>query len=372
LPACDLAEQISEALLDTSEDTTVGEPFLALPGSGEPRWLLPQRHRRIDSTLAAWSPFRLRSQIKWGAVRAANQTGVLSALPNVAPVTIAGLDSFDWRAVGWKGTQNPIVAVHIGTPGMTRKAVLLLVDSTTGTCCTVVKVPLTEAAKRAILREAEVVLTLEREGHGCAPRLIYADYDRGIATQTALLGTTGRRNFAPAYESLLRSFTQKGESTSIVEHASDWQEQLLCPPCPEVDVSLLADALSELCDTSALPCCWVHGDFAPWNLKHMPDGTVALLDWENAYRGGLPLQDAFHFLHIQDYLFHRQPGAHSLEMAPVASRLGITLQQCHKLEVAFLVHFYLGRMAANESKHGKFLARTLRVVLRDGNHRSLN
>ena len=100
-------------------------------------------------------------------------------------------------------------------------------------------------------------------------------------------------------------------------------------------------ALSELCDFHRLPACWVHGDFAPWNIRHLPDGMVALLDWEDAQRSGLPLQDAFHFLHMQDYLFGARPAAHSSGLESFAKASGISPAHCRKLEIAYLAHIVL-------------------------------
>ena len=59
----------------------------------------------------------------------------------------------------------------------------------------VVKVPLAEAARQAILREADMLATLAEEKYACAPRLLYVDRAFGIATQTFIPGmpTSGRR-----------------------------------------------------------------------------------------------------------------------------------------------------------------------------------
>ena len=107
----------------------------------------------------------------------------------------------------------------------------------------------------------------------------------------------------------------------------------------------------------------MHGDFAPWNIRHLPDGSVVLLDWEDAQRGGLPLQDAFHFFHMQDYLFGARPAVHSPDIEPFARTIGISSEHCRKLEIAYLAHSYLRRLAADEVKHSEYLLNALRVVL---------
>ena len=331
--------------------------------NGTPRWLLPARYPRIDSVLASWSPYRWSSRAGWKAVRAAHRLGSLPALLHVATCNIADLDEIDWRSLGWTGNSTPIRVVYVGTPGTSRKAVIHLVDRDSGRCGAILKVPLTEKAESAIVREAEVLVKLAEEGRSCAPRLIYADRDRGVSTQTVLTGTTGRRKFGAMYSELLRSLMLPYESTTIVEYAAEWQEQALWAAGCESDIEIMAAAVSELCDARPLPACWVHGDFAPWNIRHIADGSAGLLDWEEARRGGLPLHDAFHFLHIQDWLFGAPPAAHFKDLAPFARTIGITPEQCRRLEIAYLASTYLQQLTRHEFEHAEFLLDGLGVVL---------
>ena len=331
--------------------------------NGTPRWLLPAGYPRIDSVLAGWSPYRWSSRAGWKAVRAAHRLGSLPALPHVATCNIAGIDEIDWRSLGWTGNSTPVSVVYVGTPGMSRKAVIHLVDRASGRCAAILKVPLTETSKGALAREAEVLVRLAEEGRTCAPRLIYVDRDRGISAQTVLTGTTGRRKFGAMYSDLLRSLMLAGESTTIVEHAAEWQEQALWAAGCESDIEIMAAAVSELCDARPLPACWVHGDFAPWNIRHMAAGSAGLLDWEEARRGGLPLHDAFHFLHIQDWLFGVPPAAHFKDISPFARTIGITPEQCRRLEIAYLASRYLQQLTRHEFEHADFLLDGLGSVL---------
>ncbi len=58
--------------------------FLAIPAAGEPRWLLPDRCRKVDSVLSSWSPYRLSSRLKWQTIRVAARVGAASSLPNTS------------------------------------------------------------------------------------------------------------------------------------------------------------------------------------------------------------------------------------------------------------------------------------------------
>ena len=363
MQTADLAQVVFGPLLRSGE--TAAQEFLAVPGKGTPRWLLPARHQNIDPMLTSWSPYRWASRMKWAGVRTAQRVGCLSVLPGVAGVNVAGIEGIDWRSVGWSSHVSPVPVVYVGTPGVNRKAVIHLVHPASGSCDAIVKVPLTDAAHAAILHEADVLTTLADEGYAFAPRLLYVDRDRGVTTQTVLNGKPGSRKFTTGHRAVLRSLMLADETTTIAGHASEWQEQLLQAVGGESDIGIMTVALSELCDFHRLPACWVHGDFAPWNIRRLPDGSVALLDWEDAQRSGLPLQDAFHFLHMQDYLFGARPAAHSSDLESFAKASGIPPEHCRKLEIAYLAHTHLQRRAQREVEHCNYLLETLRVVLEE-------
>ena len=358
LPAADPAQGVVSPLREDSPAKTAVQEYLVVPGKGTPRWLFPARRHNIGPALACWTPYRWKSQAKWTAIRAAHRAGFLAALPNVTTVRLPGIENIEWRFLGWSGNASPVPLVYVGTPGINRKAVIHLVNPASGTCEAVVKAPLTEAARAAIVREADVLATLAEENYPFAPRLLYVDEERGIATQTALNGRPGSRKLTAGYSTLLRSLMLDGERTTIAGHAAEWREQQL-----GCEAGMMTAVWREICDLDPLPACWVHGDFAPWNIRHLPDRRVVLLDWEAAQRSGLPLQDAFHFLHVQDYLFGARSAVHSTEIEPFARSIGLSPEQAGKLEIAYLAHSYFQRLAAGEVQHAEYLLNTLGIAL---------
>jgi Ser/Thr protein kinase RdoA (MazF antagonist) len=66
---------------------------------------------------------------------------------------------------------------------------------------------------------------------------------------------------------------------------------------------LLERLLKECRDSTSLPQIFVHGDFAPWNIKKINNGSLMALDWEMGDPNGLPFYDFFYFFIIQAYLF---------------------------------------------------------------------
>lgn len=362
MPTRDLAQLIL-AGLPWQQTPSPSREYLALPAQ-EPRWLIPARGRRLGSALASWSPYRLSSRFKWTAIRLANRLGVLQALPEVELLHLDNAEQIDWQAIGWEHAEPPIPLIYLGTPGPGRKAVIHLVESNSGECEAIVKVPIAPEARNAIVREASVLSQLAEERYPFSPRLLYVDRDRGIATQQFIPGHSGGRRLRPEYFELLRSLVWLDDPTNICEYVAKWPEQRVPFLGQNVDLALLQSAFEECCDPHPLPSCRIHGDFAPWNIRLSCSGA-ALIDWEEFQETGLPLQDAFHFLHMQDFLFHRQPRAHSREIVPFACTLGIARQLCRKLEIAYLADTYVKCCSRGDLQRCGFLRKTLALVIRD-------
>ncbi|HVO78655.1 MAG TPA: phosphotransferase [Candidatus Bathyarchaeia archaeon] len=348
MTANEVANQVFEQLRGNGGAHDAG-CYIAIPGDGAARWLLPADGVNLGPVLATWAPYRLRSRMAWAAVRAASHIGQMSELPGTAPVEVDGASAAQWESLGWRWCGTPAPVIYLGTPGLRRKAVVHLVDRETARCRAVVKVPLTEEAKAAVRHEAEVLEALEAERYERAPRLLFVDWARSISTQTFVEGRPGARKLAAEHWRLLRSLLLAGETTSLLAHAEGWQR------C----AGSAAWAVEELRDGSPLPACWEHADFTPWNIRRLKDGECALLDWECARRKGLPLMDAFHFLHMQDFLFGESPRRHGTRVWEEAARMGIPARWIRRLEIAYLVGAYVECMRSGNDARGRYVHATL-------------
>jgi hypothetical protein len=359
LSPSELAGQVFAPLINASGPTLPPEEFVAVPG-GAPRWLIPNRHGEAHELFASWSPYRSSSRLKWAAIRAANRAGALAILPNAAVVSVASLADVDWKSWGWEERTHPVTFVYVGTPGPARKCVVHLVEPASGECRSVLKVPLTEMAKAAILRDADVLNRLAAEGYACAPRVLLVDRERGIAAHSFLAGTPGSRTFKVSYRKLLTSLLLPGEWTSLSSSLAELQPALADDRLPQP--AIVAQLLPRLADTSELPACWLHRDFAPWNIREVSHDEAALLDWEDACRGGLPLQDALHFLHIQNYLFSKRPKVYFDCIRTMVSGAELSEKLRRLLETAYLLRSYFQQKACGNQEHANFLLNCMQLV----------
>ena len=301
--------------------------YVAVPGRAETRWLLPAGEAQIGQVLASWTPYRIGSRLVWAAARTATRIGCVDALPGVIEIEVTGASRAQWESMGWRWSGTPLAVIYVGTPGPRRKAVVHLVERESARCRAVVKVPLAEEAKAAILHEGDVLRTLEVERYERAPKLLHVDRERAITTQTFVEGRPGSRRLGTEHWRLLRSLLLPAQTTSLAAHAKEWAQE----------AGSAAGETAVLTDHSPLPACWVHGDFTPWNIRRLADGECALLDWELARCKGLPLMDAFHFLHMQDFLFGERPRSYWASLCDDAMDLGIVPGMVRNLEIAYLV-----------------------------------
>lgn len=353
-----IANQIFRQLRNDRGTTEVAT-YVAVPGNEMARWLLPAAVPEIARVLASWAPYRWWSRVGWAAVRAANRMGRVGRIPGVSMLEVEGTCGADWTSLGWQLSEPPIPVIYVGTPGCKRKAVVHLVERATGRCKAVVKVPLTQEAKTAVMHEAAVLDALARENCELSPRLLHVDRVRAISTQTFVEGRPGARKLTPEFWAVLHSLLLPGETTSLEEHWQKWAGMIASQNDAGDESGSGMEAIEGLRDQALLPACWEHGDFTPWNIKGLPSGGCALLDWEDAERKRLPLQDAYHFLHMQDFLFEGRPTIHAAKVEPEARRMGIEPKQCRNLEVAYLIGAYLKCVNLRDRDRTRFLRSTL-------------
>ncbi|MGA3131253.1 MAG: hypothetical protein ABSD59_10660 [Terracidiphilus sp.] len=227
----------------------------------------------------------------------------------------------------------------------------------------VAKVPLLPAASSAILNEAATLQRLETLKH--LPRVLFQDFDRGVAAQSWLEGKPVSRIFTPAHIELLSSLAIPGVVTRVSNFRPEIAAQLDSIDLP-FDRSLLRRGLEMLECDRPLPGFLEHRDFAPWNLKRLSDGNLSLLDWEWAVPNGLPWQDVCRYFYIQDALFNG-PGEvyQSMSVSPLlkayCARFAIPFQTLPALTMYYLLRVLLMDWQAGNMDLAKYSFRQIKA-----------
>jgi hypothetical protein len=267
--------------------------------NAEPRWIIIGNPGDAVSMLSSWRPWNAGSRLRWRAVLAAAAVRLLPSLPGVEN-SMVRVDTSYWRRSLADFPENWNAVVHIGNPSHTRKAIVFFFSGN-GPVSLVAKVPLVQGGSWAILNEASIL------GHMKAfeylPRVLFQDLQRGVAVQTWLDGRPVSRGFTEAHIDILSTLANRGRTSRVSEHQKDLAAELDKVDFP-FDRSVLMKSLELLSYDKPLQGFVEHRDFAPWNLKWLPDGKLGLLDWEWSVADSLPWQDACRFFYLDDALFN--------------------------------------------------------------------
>jgi hypothetical protein len=302
-------------LLPIASEAEPLQRFWVIPGAkGLPRWIIPHNACFGLSTLRQWRPYDFTSVLKWQILLAAYRLGGLSVLPGVSDIGLSlkpsALKSWPtiWESLGWQGSEAPIPIIYIGTPGSTRKLVVLLVDPATKQPQVVLKIPLEPKAAKAISHEASILVALHQFNPILGPSLVSHNDVEGIASQSFISSKPMGRKLLPAHIDWLiklKTSQTRQQSDPIEDLANRFQIISEYSKSSTVNPDMALKALEKLSRLSQFPTVWEHGDFAPWNIRYTEDGGLVAVDWEESKTCGLPMMDLFYFSFIQDYLSNR-------------------------------------------------------------------
>ena len=277
-------------------------PYLVIPGkAGHPRWILPKNPTLGLPGLQFWWPYDLASRLRWRLILWAYQLGILHWHPHVQSIQIQWQKFSDWSHLGWENPYPPIPVIYVGEPLARGKAVASLVDSQQKTCQLIAKAPVGKAAADKIRHEAAMLQHLAITQADIAPQLRCIQTDSGLSTQQVLALPSSPRAFSSAHLRYLINLPQT-HPTTLAEQGALLQKRLTTcnPAISKPHWQALQGLLKELrSEATPVTSVIVHGDFAPWNLKIKPDGTLIAFDWEEGTLNGLPFYDLLHFHFIQ-------------------------------------------------------------------------
>ena len=294
-----LSHVLKAAFPAATSEHAVEWPVHIIPQAGEPRWVIPGDSADAAPVLRSWRPYKLSTRFRWAAIVSASSAGVLSRLPGVIS-TRAAIDFSFWRKFlpGFQDDWVPVL--YIGNPSHTRKVTIFFLGRNDRRFKAVAKVPLQPLSGGAILNEADILEQLA--GAQFAPTSLFKNPQQGIAAQSWLEGEPVSRKLTPAHMNLLARLAVPDATNRLSAQRASITRQL-----NGIDLPFNRDVLARAADfldcDEPLPAFIEHRDFAPWNLKRLPDGSSGAIDWEWSILRGLPCQDIFRYFYMQDALF---------------------------------------------------------------------
>jgi hypothetical protein len=297
-----LADVLEAAFPNTSlgapEGAAQRRRIHVIPQGAEPRWIIIGEPHKALPVLRSWSPWNLRSRLGWDAVKLATGLRVLPRVPGVQN-SEANIDASYWRVNLPQFPSDWTAVIHVGNLSHTRKAILFIIGED-GEIRFAAKAPLVSGATEAIFNEASLLDRLRQFEY--LPKVLFTDHEQGVAVQSWLDGKPVSRGFTEPHLKLLNDLASPDAAARVSDLRSEVACELNSIDLP-FDRSVLAHAVELLDYDEPLPVFVEHRDFAPWNLKWLPDGGLGLLDWEWAITDGLPWQDVCRFFYLDDYHF---------------------------------------------------------------------
>jgi hypothetical protein len=287
-------ESRSSGVPAASEDCSIH----VIRQGAEPRWIIVGSTSNALPVLSSWAPWKTSSRIRWGGVRMAAATNLLSKIPGVEKCVMQ-IDTSYWRANLPYFPERWSAVIHVGNASHSRKAILFLIDSGERVV-SASKIPLVSGAVAAIFNEADMLDLLS--GFNYLPRMLFRDRDRGVAAQSWLVGKPVSRGFSQPHLDLLTSLARSDGFKRVSDYREGLDRGLQASDLP-FDRSVLARAIEMLDCDMPLQSFVEHRDFAPWNLKWIGKDVLGLLDWEWGEPEGLPWQDACRHFYIDDVHF---------------------------------------------------------------------
>jgi hypothetical protein len=332
--------------------------FWLIPGQNGPRWLIPQEKKYGLSVFQQWRPYKFASWVKWKVLYGAYFTGRLGLIPEVKSIGIAKDSKKAWSHIHWDRESVPIPIIYFGTPCSTHKAVAVIVDSFTIQPSIICKVPLSDLAVKSIKQEYNILCYLKQNNPGVAPTPFFLDRESGVAVQEAIIGRPLPRTFSGLHWKFLEQLAISDNATSVFEHSKSLLNLLSKTDRLKSNTKILLEQLLKECtDSTSLPQIFVHGDFAPWNIKKIENGSLMAIDWEMGDPKGLPIYDFFYFFIIQAYLFKDKFNLNRIFKLLPESKKKMPLAQILKFTAASL-----GLRLAKEEENTEYLEKFLRGI----------
>ncbi|MBF0107846.1 MAG: phosphotransferase [Magnetococcales bacterium] len=229
--------------------------------------------------------------------------GVLLARKSADPGVIsAGFIRF----LGEKLRGRPDYWVIYAGSGLARRKMTILVGNRQTGDAWIAKLADSPAGVEALHQESRALAFLSRSALSRQIPAIVIDRESWMGHEMSLQTMVGRSGLAQVtrwtggHGDFLLRLAGLGRHVRPLGDTACWRRLVAAyeggHPWPERVHTHFSHLLQEVRDGIEVPCCFVHGDFAPWNLR-FDHGIMFVIDWEESEPDGLATTDLFHFFY---------------------------------------------------------------------------
>jgi hypothetical protein len=284
--------------------------FAAIPNLAAARWFIPLDSGSVSSAaFNLYSPTKVSARLKRNAAQVLARTGLPIWYKDTVWIAQRQMPSLERTIAQAVPGREFRLALSAGAPEPARNrkasAAVIALD---GGILGFAKISGSSLARKLLEHEASFLSLLATNAsiRDCVPKLLTcgeAD-DRFVLVQSPVSGGAASHQLTPAHRKFLAALESKtvkpAGSTAVVTTLSSRLAAVGDSAGP------LQDSLDRVLTSligCAVPSTFVHGDFAPWNIRQRKD-LLCCYDWEYGRADGLPLMDETHHELQVGYLLH--------------------------------------------------------------------
>ena len=192
-----------------NKDSMQYDYYYVIPGNNGPRWVIPENPLYGMSVLRQWQPYDLVSIIKWKILLFLYKFGVLNYIPKIVKVGVTVKSKI------YEGYTEPLLngnmahVLYIGTPCVTQKAIITLVNKATLLPCFILKVPLGNLAMQCIQSEVKNINIVKNKLYNHIPLITHYDEEHGVSVQQFLYGCPVKHGWTKWHANLVGMMCDK-------------------------------------------------------------------------------------------------------------------------------------------------------------------
>lgn len=282
-------------LFSTNKPPDVSLELRVLKKAGEPFLILPSAPGLAAKSLSLYPAQRTKAKFARKMLGVAFSVGLPLPLhrASLQISTQGAFARFLMQLAGGESRAFPSFAILAGNPNAEGRRFLLLLFDEQQQPAFVVKVGITEAARRLIQSESSFLQGMK--GRPGLPKFcgsVASDHLEAFALEY-IEGESPTREDRPVIGKLMEGWLDRNRKV-CVRDVPAWQAlEKAVGAIPGAD---LIRRMGEDADFTFHPTLF-HGDFAPWNIKvSSRQGTWTVIDWERGDTIGFPAWDWFHYV----------------------------------------------------------------------------
>jgi len=286
--------------------------FQAIPSLDNPTWIIPVNNKLVaKSSLEMYQPSKKSVRLLKNILSFSLTMGLSPLLNNVIIVLEPlGLSEDAMTEITKFLSQiydinNIEMALFTGTPGLTAKKSLQIMNRNTGGIKSYIRIGENPFTKTLLENEMKILKRLKGLSLRSAQIPTVLLYERHFQISFLLISTHRKPGCYYTHHieaSHVKFLGELFKKTLRKMFVSRWLERNIKIIGENNSIIVAIKYIKNIMKNKKIEICMIQGDFTPWNMFFTPEGELFIFDWELARIDGLPYYDLINFKIKNDIL----------------------------------------------------------------------